>query len=212
MKTIDAPALCRLLAELPKGKRILAAVIGAPGSGKSTLAEALVDELNSNEPGRAALLPMDGYHYDDMLLQRLGRQERKGAPDTFDVPGLQHLLTRLRSGSEEAVAVPLFDRNLEIARAAASLIPPLVDIIVIEGNYLLLRLPPWHTLKPLFDVTVMIDVPEAILRQRLTARWQSFGLPPAEISRKVEQVDLPNGILVQRESFRPHYVIRTLDA
>lgn len=211
MKTIDASELCRLLTCRSRGTRVLAAIAGPPGSGKSTLAEAIVAQINDAEPGRAAVLPMDGYHFDDALLVQLGRKERKGAPDTFDVPGLRQMLTRLRGGCEEAVAVPVFDRGLEISRAAARFIPPLTDIIVVEGNYLLLRLPPWHTLKPLFDLTVMMDVPEATLRQRLTARWQGFSLPPAEVSRKVEQVDLPNGVLVQRESSRPDYVIPTLD-
>lgn len=86
---------------------------------------------------------MDGYHYDDMLLDRLGRRARKGAPDTFDVGGYAHMLKRLRENAEEAVAVPVFDRDIEIARAGARLVPRSARIIVTEGNYLLLRDEPW---------------------------------------------------------------------
>lgn len=207
MKTIDVPELCRLLAGRPRGRRVLAAIAGPPGSGKSTLAEAVVEQINDAEPGRAAVLPMDGYHYDDALLLQLGRKERKGAPDTFDVPGLRHMLVRLRERTEEAIALPVFDRDLEIARAGARLISSSVDIIVVEGNYLMLHLPPWDSLKPLFDVTVLVDVPREVLRRRLTARWQGFGLPREEIVRKVEEVDLPNGDVVLRESASPDYVL-----
>ena len=207
MKTIDVPQLAGLLGAHPKGKRILVAIAGAPGAGKSTLAEQLVARLNQAAPGRAAALPMDGYHYDDMLLEQLGRRARKGAPDTFDVDGLRHMLTRLRDNADDAVIVPVFDRDLEIARAGARPVPATVDIIVVEGNYLLLRQQPWAALRPLFDVTVMVEVPEPLLRQRLTARWQGYALPPEEIARKVDQVDLPNGRFVRNESVAADYRI-----
>jgi pantothenate kinase len=86
-------------------------------------------------------MPMDGYHYDNMLLGQFGRLARKGAAETFDVLGLRHILTRLRDNIEDAVVVPVFDRDLEIARAGARLIPASVDIVVVGGNYLLLRGP-----------------------------------------------------------------------
>jgi len=90
----------------------------------------------------------------------------------------------------------VFDRAIEIARAGARLIPQSVRIIVSEGNYLLLDRPPWSQLRPLFDVTVMIEVSEAELRARLARRWAGFDLPEAEIAAKIEQNDLPNGRLV----------------
>jgi pantothenate kinase len=207
MKTIEIPTLFDLLTTRPKATRILVAIAGAPGSGKSTVAEALVAQLNQATPGRAAVLPMDGYHYDNMLLGQFGRLARKGAPDTFDVLGLRHMLIRLRDNVEDAVVVPGFDRDLEIARAGARLIPASVDIVVVEGNYLLLREPPWDALRPHFDLTVMVDVPERILRQRLTSRWQSYALPPEEIARKLEEVDLPNGRFVRNESTEADYRI-----
>ena len=207
MKTIDIPALFDLLATRPKATRFLVAIAGAPGSGKSTVAEALVSQLNQATPGRAAVLPMDGYHYDNMLLEQFGRLARKGAPDTFDVAGLRQMLIRLRDNFEDAVVVPVFDRDIEIARAGARLIPASVDIVVVEGNYLLLRDPPWNTLKPHFDLTVMVDVPEQVLRQRLTSRWQSYALPSEEIARKLDEVDLPNGRFVRNASVNADYRI-----
>jgi pantothenate kinase len=95
------------------------AIAGAPGSGKSTLAERLVSRLNECAERSAALLPMDGYHYDDRILIERGLRARKGAPETFDVLGLVHMLDRLRRNQEDEIAVPVFDRDLEISRAGA---------------------------------------------------------------------------------------------
>jgi len=206
MTEIGLDGLVALLAGGGSARRLVA-LAGPPGSGKSTVAEALVARLCAGDPERAALLPMDGYHYDDRLLDRLGRRQRKGAPDTFDVGGLAHMLLRLRAADEDAVAVPVFDRDIEIARAGARLIPRAATTIVVEGNYLLLAEPPWDRLKPLFDVTVMVAVPETELRRRLEARWRGYGLAPAAIAAKVDGNDLPNGRMVIARSAAADYTL-----
>jgi pantothenate kinase len=198
---IDIAGLATLLAERAKaGGRVIAALAGAPGSGKSTQADALAEALNARQPGLAAVLPMDGYHYDDLHLVPAGLRPRKGAPETFDVGGLYHTLKRLRDRDEAFVAVPVFDRAIEIARAGARLIPASVPVIIVEGNYLLLDQAPWSRLRPLFDVAVLVEVPEEVLRARLTARWQHYNLTPDEIAWKLDGNDLPNGRLIMAES------------
>lgn len=196
-----------LLAMAPE-RRVVCAVAGGPGSGKSTLAEGLVERINGREPGAAALLPMDGFHYDDLHLVPAGLRPRKGAPETFDVGGLRHALRRLRARDEDHVAVPVFDRDLEIARAGARLIPRAARVIVCEGNWLLLGRPPWDALRPMFDATVRIEVPEAELRRRLRARWEGYGLTEAEIAWKLDGNDLPNARLVAAESAAADWVVR----
>ncbi|TNC66823.1 nucleoside/nucleotide kinase family protein [Rubellimicrobium roseum] len=208
MEPTDLDTLAGLLAARATSDRMICAIAGAPGSGKSTLAEALVARLNAGAPGLAALLPMDGFHYDDLHLVPAGLRPRKGAPETFDVGGLRHLLVRLRSNEEEAIAVPVFDRDIEIARAGARLIPASVRVIVSEGNYLLLRRAPWDSLRPLFDVTVMIEVPEDELRARLRRRWQGYNLTEDEIAWKLDGNDLPNGRVVAQESAPADFVVR----
>ena len=190
------------------GERVIAAIAGAPGSGKSTLAEKLVGKLNARQPGLAAVLPMDGYHYDDLYLVPAGLRPRKGAPMTFDVGGLYHTLKRLRARDEDEVAVPVFDRKIEIARAGARLIPRDTPVIVVEGNWLLLNQAPWDRLRPMFDVTVMVEVPEHVLRARLRGRWERLGLSEAEIIDKLEENDLPNGRWVRDGSIAADHVIR----
>jgi len=197
------------LLTLPVGARSIVAIIGAPGSGKSTLADALVRGVNNATPNRAALLPMDGYHFDDILLTSLGRQARKGAPDTFDVDGLRHMLARLRENDADCVAIPVFDRTIEIARAGAALIQRTSDIIVVEGTYLLLEQQPWKGLAPLFDLTVMIKTSPQTLRDRLMLRWENAGIRPTEARRKVEENDLPNGDFAMKNSMATDFMIET---
>jgi pantothenate kinase len=197
----DLDALAALMAgRSAGGARVVAAIAGPPGSGKSTLAERLAEKLNARAPDTAVVLPMDGFHFDDLYLVPAGLRPRKGAPETFDAAGLEHMLRRIRRRDEPFVAVPVFDRGLEIARAGARLIPAAVPVVIVEGNYLLLDRAPWSRLRPLFDVTVLVEVPEPVLRARLAARWRHFGLSDDEIASKLDGNDLPNGRVVMAES------------
>ena len=182
-----------------EGPRNIIALVGAPGSGKSRLAEELVAALNARADGSATLVPMDGFHLDDALLEARGLRARKGAPETFDVQGLIHLVDRLRAQEPETL-VPIFDRGLELARAAAAVVPAQARYVILEGNYLLLTTEGWRDLYERFDLTVRLQVPEEVLRERLTKRWEKFGIAPEEITRRVEENDLPNGRFIAQNA------------
>lgn len=207
--TCKAPTLETLIAAIVEkgtsGRRVIVAVAGPPGAGKSTLAEKLVDALNGMEPASAAVLPMDGYHYDDMLLVPRGLRPRKGAPETFDAAGFAHMLMRLRQNEEPEIVVPVFDRSIEIARAGARAIPQGVRYIVAEGNYLLLDEGRWRDLHEYYDLTVMVEETEEILRARLKERWKD--LSPEERNWKLDGNDLPNGRRVREGSMEPDFTI-----
>ena len=212
MSRIKGPGrfLARLRERLdaaPSEARVIVAIAGAPASGKSTLAARAVAMLNEVAE-TAALLPMDGFHYDDEVLVPAGWRPRKGAPHTFDVGGLRAVLGRLRARDEEAVAVPRFDRDLEIARAGAILIARSVRLVVAEGNWLLLDRDPWRSLRPFFDLTALVVVPEEELATRLRRRWTRHGLGEEAIRAKVEANDLPNARLVYAESTAADWTIR----
>lgn len=180
------------------GRRFVA-IAGAPGSGKSTTVDRLLKRIEQSHPGQAAVLPMDGFHYDDAVLHQMGRHPWKGAPDTYDVGGLVSVLERLAK-TQDSVAVPVFDRDLEISRGSARLIGPEARLILCEGNYLLLDRAPWAELANRFDLTAMIEVPEPVLAERLRARWVHYALTEDQIRQKLEHNDLPNGRCVRDES------------
>ncbi len=187
--------------------RFLVAIAGPPGAGKSTVAETLAETLV--ERGETAVvLPMDGFHMDNAVLEEKGLLRRKGAPETFDVRGFIDIVHAIRAGGE--VLVPIFDRNREIAIAAARVISPAHRIVIAEGNYLLLEEAPWSALAGLFDLSILLDVPEEVLAERLADRWRGYGLTPAEIAAKVGENDLPNGRRVLRQSRRADLVITNL--
>jgi pantothenate kinase len=207
-RNVTFDELVRSTGELDASRRVVVAIAGAPGSGKSILAERWVSRLNEATPGTAALLPMDGYHYDDSILVERGLRARKGAPETFDVLGLLHMLDRLKRNQEDEIAVPVFDRDLEISRAGARLIPRAIRALIVEGNYLLLDQHPWSGLHAMFDLTVAVETSEDILTQRLADRWRGYGLSPAEIEAKVEGNDLPNGRYIMSKSKPADFVLR----
>ena len=199
----NAVQLADHILSLDPNRRLMIAIAGAPGSGKSTLADHLVEELNRREARLSVVFPMDGFHLDDAVLKEMGRLPYKGAIDTFDAHGLRHILQRLRDNVEDVVAVPVFDRDLEISRAGGRLIPQSTRIIVCEGIYLLMQQPPWDRLKPLFDLTVFVHVDEAELARRLKARWVHFGLDEDGIRHKLDGNDLPNGRAIIAGSAEP---------
>ena len=198
--------------EAASGKsRLIIAIAGAPGSGKSTLSDHLCNRLNagSADGELAAVVPMDGFHLDDCVLRENGTLARKGAPFTFDFGGLNSMLSRLKANQEDAIAVPLFDRDLEIARAGARIIPRRRKIILVEGNYLLLDQHPWADLRQYFDLSVALSVPFSTLETRLIARWTAQGFPLDEARRRAQENDLINAGLVQEKGLNAALIIET---
>lgn len=156
------------LADLP-GRRLLIGITGAPGAGKSTAADAIVAALPD-----AALVPMDGYHLPQARLRELGRRDRMGAPDTFDVPAFVALLRELRFSGGSVLARG-FDREIEEPLADAIRISPENRIVVVEGNYLLHDADGWEEVAPLLDDTFVLIVDDDVRRARLIERHIRFG-------------------------------------
>ena len=170
-------------------ERILVGISGAPGAGKSTLSQALSTKLNKSEHV-AAVIPMDGYHLDDSLLEDLGLLKRKGAPETFDFAGFKHLLLRIKN--EDEVVYPVFDREREISIAGAGILKKNIRIVIVEGNYLLFDEEPWSCLSKLWDYSVFLDVELKVLEQRLIDRWLDHGFSRAEAQQKALGNDIQN--------------------
>lgn len=184
----------RVRAIQPRARRSLIAIAGPPASGKSTLAADLVTELGPT----AALVPMDGFHLDNRILDACGLRPRKGAPETFDAAGFIHMVRRL--ATEDEVIIPVFDRPRDIAIAGADAIGSKTEIAVVEGNYLLLKDAPWSGFHPLWDLTVFLNVPGYILTRRLIRRWLDNGHSPEQAETRARSNDLPNALRVTDRS------------
>ena len=199
--------LCAKLQELATPGRQLIAIVGPPGAGKSTLSHSICEKLNESSPEIAAILPMDGFHFDDSILRERGVLNRKGAPFTFDVGGMKSILQRLKLNQEEEVAVPVFDRSIEVSRGSARIISKFTPIILVEGNYLLLEEEPWSSLGEFFDYTVMIDTPQQELEDRLTERWLKHGLSTKDATIRIRANDLPNVRIVIEHSRKADFIL-----
>ncbi len=200
---VDLVARARRLARGVGERRVLG-IAGAPGAGKSTLASALVEELD----GAAAYLPMDGYHLAQAELVRLGRADRKGAPDTFDAAGYVALLRRLHDRREGVVYAPRFERAIEEPIAGAIAIDPSTSLVVTEGNYLLLDTPPWSHVRAMLDEAWYLELDDPVRLERLIARHVRFGRTPAVAREWVLRSDEANAALVATTAGRADLIVR----
>ena len=192
----------QVLSLVPAGPRIIIGIVGPPGAGKSTIAAELVSLLGS----RAALLPMDGFHLPQAELRRLGRRDRMGAPDTFDVDGFVATLTALRSG--DSVLAPGFDRVSEEAIPDAIEISAGTRVVVVEGNYLLLETGGWERAAPLLDATFYVELEGGIRLERLIARHEQFGKSPADARAWALGPDESNARTIEATARHADHVIR----
>ncbi|WP_394685299.1 nucleoside/nucleotide kinase family protein [uncultured Microbacterium sp.] len=188
------------------GERRILGVVGTPGAGKSTVSDALLAALGDD----AVLVGMDGFHLANEELVRLGRRDRKGAPDTFDVEGYIALLDRIRAGRE--VYAPRFDRGLEESIGSAVLIPADVPLVITEGNYLLHDDLGWDAVASRLDEVWFLDIDSHARRERLIARRLSHDHPYDEAVAWVRDVDERNALVVNRGRDRADLVVTVSNA
>ncbi|MEM8902461.1 MAG: nucleoside/nucleotide kinase family protein [Actinomycetota bacterium] len=178
------------------GGRRIVGLTGPPGAGKSTVAAILAARMED-----ARIVPMDGFHLAQRVLDERGIADRKGAPHTFDAAGFVALLARLRTASE-IVWAPRFDRELEEPVAGALEIDPGADLVIVEGNYLLLDDAPWHAVRGHLDLVVHLVVDPAVRVERLVARHVAHGRSAQAARRWVERSDEVNARIVESARHR----------
>jgi pantothenate kinase len=189
--------------DVARTRRRILGITGAPGVGKTTYALAQVSASGAS----AAYVPMDGFHLADVTLTALGTLDRKGAPDTFDAWGFAALLRRLRDEHDHVVYAPGFERHLEQPIAGALAVPPDAELVVTEGNYLLLDRPEWRAVREQLDEVVHLVTDDDVRRRRLVARHVEFGKTLAEAEAWVARVDDANAVLIDAAAHRADRVV-----
>lgn len=180
-----------------ENSRVIVGITGAPGAGKSTLAKQLVANLNSRKTYLAAYAPMDGFHISNHQLRDLGKENRKGAPDTFDIYGYINLLRRVKEDLDHPIYLPDYSRILHQPIAGELIVDPEVKLVITEGNYLGIDLPGWREVRHKLDLLVYIDVKFEVLKQRLLERQIKNGKTVDQANKWFETVDKSNICLVQ---------------
>lgn len=199
-----AEAIERATAMASSGRRVVLGITGCPGAGKSTLSAAITAGVPSS-----VVVPMDGYHLLNDDLERLGRRNRKGAPDTFDVAGYSALLERVRRQDIGArVMAPRYDRAASAPVPDAIVVEPDTALVVTEGNYLLVDSAPWGAVRPLLDEVWYVDVDDAVRVPRLIDRHIAFGKSPEEAVEWVMRSDEANAVIVAASRSRADAVVR----
>ncbi len=220
-----------LQGQTPWRQRLIVAIAGAPGSGKSTLAAEICQRLNQDaapserlrsarrdfdpEPvetvsPQAVVVPMDGFHLDNAILEERGQIAVKGSPQTFDVDGFASLVRRLAESNPAPVYIPVFDRSMDLSRNAAQCVDQRHGVLIVEGNYLLLARPGWQQLAALFHLNVMLDVPLEVLEERLVQRWLDHGHDPEQARSRALSNDIPNAKVVVQESSGAHLIYKSV--
>jgi pantothenate kinase len=172
-------------------KQLLIAIAGPPGAGKSTFSSALHKLIPKSK-----VLPMDGYHYTKALLKAfpdpIEAFKRRGSHWTFDGEAFVKALQKLKSDGHGLF--PSFDHGVGDPVENDITIGEEDEIVLIEGNYLLLDIAPWREIKEVVDFSYFIYCDVPIISDRVCLRHMSVGRTEAEAKERVDTNDALNAI------------------
>ena len=186
--------------------RTIIGIVGKPGGGKSTLSKYL---LKGMDPTLVSVVPMDGFHLSNKVLKELGKSDRKGAQDTFDVKGFTTLIERIKLDSADPIYYPIFDRSIEESIAAQGVVYPSTRVVIVEGNYLMHDRDGWQEISPLLDQSWYAYLDEDLRISRLISRHVAFGKDPDSAKAWAKGSDQVNAELIETGVARCDFLIRT---
>lgn len=191
-----------------KSERVIIYLVAPPGAGKTTLSLLLEKIFDFKKTSYTfQVLPMDGFHHTNDYLMRHyktvnGRsrllKDFKGVPDTFDLEGLKRAIRALKK--DKGIKWPIYSRALH--DVADETLTVDADILLVEGNYLLLNQNGWGDLAAYADYTIMLSAPIELLKKRIIERKLQGGYLKPDALAHYNRVDLPNHHLVTNHSIK----------
>jgi type I pantothenate kinase len=165
---------------LRKGHRKMPFIIGLAGSvaaGKSTTARVL-RALLARWPShrRVELVPTDGFLFPNAVLEERGMMNRKGFPESYDLPKLLTFLAEVKSGNRP-VEAPVYSHLVYDVLPDQSLVVDEADIVIVEGLNVLqpAKLPKDGEAIPyvsdFFDFSIYIDAAEELVESWYVERF-----------------------------------------
>ncbi len=199
-----------------KGKRVIVFLAAPPAVGKSTLA-LFLEKLSETTKGITPVqnLSLDGFHYPNEYLKSnqiaLGDKthslyEIKGMPETFDLESFKKYLQEVQ---DKNIKWPIYDRNLH--NPVMDQIDVEAEIIIIEGNWLLLDEQGWKDLKSFCDYSIFIEAEEELLKDRLVTRKMKGGLTNQEALEFYNRTDKKNVQRVMEKRVEADLVLQMLE-
>lgn len=175
-------------------RRAVLGIAGPPGSGKTTLVTRLLTAAAAYPglEGRVAHVPMDGFHLTNVALDSLGRRDRKGAPDTFNAVAYAGVLASVRALPRVVVTAPSFDHVVGDPVAGTVVVPVEANLVVTEGNYLLLGEGDWVPVPDLLDEVWWCALDSEVRVERLVTRHVETGRDVSDATEWVLRSDEAN--------------------
>ena len=187
------------------GRKVVAYLAGPPGVGKTILSKYL-EKLSKEHQEFTTIraLGIDGFHFNNAYMNAhfamvdgstIPMKLIKGAPETFDLDAMQ---SKIREVKQEEVDWPLYDRNIHDVVPDAISVE--AEILLIEGNYLLLKDSRWTNIRTLADYTAFIKADSEMLKTRLIERKVRGGSTQGEAEQFYKTSDSRNVDLVLSNS------------
>lgn len=205
-ENIFLPLLRRLTAlQREKDRRIAVFLAAPPAAGKSTLC-CYLEKLSKETPGLTPVqcVGIDGFHHyqsylDSHTIEKDGQTiplaKIKGAPESYDVKKLASLLDKL---NEPGQKWPLYDRRIH--NPVEEAVEITADILIVEGNWLMLDEAPWNSLA--CDYSIFLRMGDRSQLQRIVQRKMMGGFSEEHAREIVEKNDWPNILRCMRDSRR----------
>lgn len=137
----------------------------------------------------------------------------QGAPHTFDAEAYTQFMHALKHEPRVALHAPTFSHSLKDPTPGGTQVDATVEVVIIEGNYVLLDEERWVSAASALNKKIWIEIDEAATKERLVKRHLDSGIckDEAEAEERAEKNDLDNGRYARANLVRNTEVIVSVD-